>query len=255
MIGLKLPIALGVACCLSLSHALSVAADPKPEFDIRSEDGKVLIAADQIHSYDWATHTLTLAPKVRAELDRRLRNERIASGISFAVSVGGKAIYTGKFTSVVSSMSFSTPVIVVDLPLLERKQGEDQIRIQLGYPGTNSFKGGDPRGDRRIRVALKAGGKLTEAESEHSEWLARSLREMQKIKPGMTREELLKVFQEEEGGLSNRVQQRYAFRDCPYIKVDVKFEAVRAPDDKLTKSPKDKITSISTPFLEWPIID
>jgi hypothetical protein len=253
MIGLKLPLALGVVCCCVLCPALSFAGDPKPEVDIRSADGKVIIAADQIRSYDWAEHTLTLAPKVRDQLAKRLRNE-LAAGTGFGVSVGGKVIYTGTLTSVVSSKSFSTPVIVVDLPILDMKQGENQIRIQLGYPGTNSFKGEDPRGDQRIRDALKAGGKLTEAESEHSKWLAECLREIQTIKPGITREELLKVFRGE-GGLSSPTTQRFAHRNCPYIKVDVKFDAVRAPDGKLKESPKDKVTTISKPFLEWPIID
>jgi hypothetical protein len=255
MTGLKLPLALGVACCLALWPATSVAADPTPEVEIRSGDGKVLIAADQIRSYEWATHTLTLAPKARDELAKRLAKDRIVSGIPFAVTVGGKDVYKGKFTTVVSSMSFSTPIIVVDAQAVEPKLGADQLRIQLGYPTAEFFKGKDPRGDRRVREALKAADKLTEAESEHSKWLAKSLREIQTIKPGMTREELLKVFQEEEGGLSSRTQQRYAFRECPYIKVDVTFEAVGALEGKLTKSPKDKITKISTPFLEWPIID
>src|SRR5688500_9755226 len=165
MIGLKLPLTLGVACCLVHCSTLAVAADPKPQLDIRTADGKVMITSDQIRSYDWTTHTMTLAPKVRDELAQRLRSERIVSGVPFEVSVGGKAIYSGTMTSVVSSISFSTPVIVVDLPLVEEKQGEDQIRIQLGYPGTNFFQGEDPRGDRRIWEALKTSRKL--AESEH----------------------------------------------------------------------------------------
>ena len=92
------------------------------------------------------------------------------------------------------------------------------------------------------------------AESEHTEWLARSLREMETIKPGMDREDLLKVFQVE-GGLSTRTQQKFAYRECPYIKVDVTFEAVGKPEDKLTESPNDKIAKVSRPFLEWSILD
>ena len=90
--------------------------------------------------------------------------------------------------------------------------------------------------------------------SEHTEWLARSLREMETIKPGMTRADLLKVFQEE-GGLSTRSQRTYVFRGSPYLKVDVTFEAVGAPQDKLTQSPKDRITTISKPYLAWSISD
>ena len=70
----------------------------------------------------------------------------------------------------------------------------------------------------------------------------------------MTRKDLLKVFQEE-GGLSTRTQRRYVYRGSLYIKVDVIFEAVGVPADKFAESPKDKITKISKPFLEWSIID
>jgi len=253
MTGLKLPLALGLVCFVALSPAPSVAADPAPEVDIRSENDKVVIAADQILSYEWATHTLTLAPNVQDELAKRLK-ARLVSGVPFAVSVSGKAVYKGTFTTTVSSRSFSTPVVVVDAQALEPRLGADQLRIQLGYPTAEFFKGEDPRADRHIREALKTGGKLTEAESEHTKWLAQSLREIQTIKPGMSRGDLLKVFQEE-GGLSNRTTQRYAYRDCPYIKVDVRFEAVGVSEDKLVKSPKDKITNVSAPFLEWSIVD
>jgi hypothetical protein len=87
----------------------------------------------------------------------------------------------------------------------------------------------------------------------HSDWLAASLAEMRTIKAGMSRAELLKVFQEE-GGISCRNQRRYGYRGSPYIKVDVIFEPVGDPD-KQSESPGDKITSISKPFLEAPIVD
>jgi hypothetical protein len=90
--------------------------------------------------------------------------------------------------------------------------------------------------------------------SEHTEWIAKSLKEMQTIKVDMTREELLKVFQEE-GGISTRTQRRYVYRECPYIKVDVEFEPVGSRQDKVTEYPKDKIVKISKPFLEFSIRD
>jgi len=85
-------------------------------------------------------------------------------------------------------------------------------------------------------------------------WLARSLREIETIKPGMTRADLLKVF-EEEGGISTRSQRTYVYRDCALIKVDVTFEAVGMPEDKLAESPKDRITKISRAYLGWHIVD
>ena len=43
---------------------------------------------------------------------------------------------------------------------------------------------------------------------EHTEWIAKSLREMEKIRVGMTRGDLLKVFTTE-GGLSTGLNRRY----------------------------------------------
>jgi hypothetical protein len=240
-----------LACCFTFGSTTGYGATPV--FDIRDADGKVLIAAEQIQSYDWATHTLTLAPKVREALATQLRNsKRLASGVPFAVTLDGKTIYKGNFTSVVSSKSFDTPLILVDGPSFDPKLDQDQLQIQLGYPSAQFFKGDDPRSDTRIREALKAASKI--GESDNTKWIAKSLREIQTIKPGMTREGLLKVF-EAEGGISSRTTQRFAYRACPYIKVDVTFEPVGKPDDKRTKELKDKVSKISKPFLEAPILD
>ena len=89
---------------------------------------------------------------------------------------------------------------------------------------------------------------------EHKEWIAKSLKEIETIKVGMTRDDLLKVFKEE-GGISTRTWRRYVYRDCEYIKVDVEFEPVGEPANKTTQNPRDKIIKISKPFLEWTISD
>jgi len=88
----------------------------------------------------------------------------------------------------------------------------------------------------------------------HQEWIAKSLKEIETVKVGMTRAELMKVFSTE-GGLSTRTQQRFVYRECPYIKVDVEFEAVGEPKNQTLLQPEDKIKKISKPFLEWSIID
>ncbi len=131
--------------------------------------------------------------------------------------------------------------------------------------------GDDAKGNAKIeKVVLKQRVKHAEAdklqrtkqqderqtaEQEHTEWVAHALREMQTIKPGMARADLLKVFREE-GGLSNAAQRRYAYRECPYNKVDVKFDAANDADGRVGReTPQDKIASISQPFLEWLIGD
>jgi hypothetical protein len=88
----------------------------------------------------------------------------------------------------------------------------------------------------------------------HSEWVAKSLKTIQTIKIGMTRRELLKLFTVE-GGASNRTTRTYIFRECPYIKVDVGFEPVGSPQDKLRERLEDRITRISKPYLEQSVID
>ena len=95
----------------------------------------------------------------------------------------------------------------------------------------------------------------SKASRGHSEWVAKSLEEMETIKIGMTRAELLKVFTVE-GGLSTREWRQYVYRECPYIKVAVEFEPVgelEAPG--VWESPRDKIVKISRPFIELSVID
>jgi hypothetical protein len=93
-----------------------------------------------------------------------------------------------------------------------------------------------------------------------TEWIAESLREMQTIKVGMTRADLLKVFTTE-GGLSTGLQRAYVYRKCPYIKVDVEFVPVGRParDDAgrvtLLEAKEDVIKKISKPYLDWMVLD
>src|SRR5438046_1731318 len=88
----------------------------------------------------------------------------------------------------------------------------------------------------------------------HSEWVARSLDAIQTIKVGTTRRDLLKLFTVE-GGQSSRTSRTYVFRECPYIKIDVGFEPVAAPQEKLKENMDDKIIRISKPYLEKSVID
>jgi hypothetical protein len=83
---------------------------------------------------------------------------------------------------------------------------------------------------------------------------------METIKPGMTREELLKVFTTE-GGLSTALNRRFVSRDCPYFKVDVEFKAIGRPDRDgdgrvtLEENSLDIIVKISRPYLQFSIAD
>lgn len=96
--------------------------------------------------------------------------------------------------------------------------------------------------------------------SQHVAWVGESLKHMQTVKPGMTRADLLRVFTTE-GGLSTRLSQRYVYRECPYFKVDVEFDAVGRPardtDGRVTllESGQDIIKKISRPYLEFNVMD
>ena len=107
-------------------------------------------------------------------------------------------------------------------------------------------------------VRLPAQGSQTS--KMQTEWIASSLREIQKVKVGMTRADLLGVFNTE-GGLSTGLRRTYVYRECPYIKVDVEFDAVGRPARDaegrvtLVEGDRDIIKKISKPYLEWSVID
>jgi hypothetical protein len=89
---------------------------------------------------------------------------------------------------------------------------------------------------------------------ERTAWIAKVLRQIGKIKPGMQRKDLAKVFTTE-GGRSNRFQRTYVSIECPYIKVDVQFKPAGHESDALPEAPEDVIESISRPYLQWTIMD
>ncbi|HXM03270.1 MAG TPA: hypothetical protein VN939_11745, partial [Chthoniobacterales bacterium] len=94
----------------------------------------------------------------------------------------------------------------------------------------------------------------------HDAWVGSALKKMESVKPGMNREELLKVFTVE-GGLSTRLHRTFVSRECSFFKVDVDFRAVGQPDrdDDLGVDPvegkRDTIVKISRPYLQFTIAD
>jgi len=89
---------------------------------------------------------------------------------------------------------------------------------------------------------------------ERTKWVAKVLRQIDTIRPGMTRRDLLKVFTVE-GGISTRFQHTYVYSECPYIKVNVQFKALNNERDGLQDEPDDIIESISQPYLAWSVAD
>jgi hypothetical protein len=93
----------------------------------------------------------------------------------------------------------------------------------------------------------------SQEEQGHVKWVEAGLKEMETIKIGMTRADLLKVFVEE-GGISTRKSRTYAYRKCPYFKVTFEFKPIGGQTG-FPENPKDEIIKISQPFLQWIVID
>jgi len=98
----------------------------------------------------------------------------------------------------------------------------------------------------------------SQIDAEHRRWIEHVMRSVSTVKPGMTRKDLSRVF-EEDGGLSTRTQKRYVYKRCPYIKVDIEFSPAEESGDSSREgyyeSPNDKIIKISRPYLDYPVYD
>ena len=127
-----------------------------------------------------------------------------------------------------------------------------QKRRDFLLSGCMALFGNQPKGSGNVSK--------NDCSNEHSAWVEEVLKRMQTIKVGMIRESLLTVFTSE-GGLSTALQQTYVSQECPYFKVNVRFAAVGRPDrdrdgmETDVKDPKDVITFISEPFLQFSIMD
>ena len=95
---------------------------------------------------------------------------------------------------------------------------------------------------------------------DHKAWVKHALEQMETIKPGMTRQDLLRVFRTE-GGLSTGLRRTFVSRDCPYFKVVVEFKAVARPERDnagfvtLIEDSRDIIDKVSIPYLQFTIAD
>jgi hypothetical protein len=104
---------------------------------------------------------------------------------------------------------------------------------------------------------------------DHVQWVTDVLIKMQSIKPGMTKQALYEVFTMEGGLVFSPYKRTFVSRDCPYFKVDVEFRAADVdpkrhddePQDEkddenfVGGNPADMIVNISTPYLQFSILD
>jgi hypothetical protein len=106
----------------------------------------------------------------------------------------------------------------------------------------------------------KATAQTSTTAEDRNNWIAGVINKTSKIKPGMTRADLLTAF-EGDGGIATGLRRTYILRDCPYIKVDVEFETVGRPARNSAgqvtsvENDNDLIKQISKPYLAWPVMD
>lgn len=91
----------------------------------------------------------------------------------------------------------------------------------------------------------------SEPADQHHQWLRNCLAEIEQIKIGSTREDLLQVFKES-GGFWFRTSGTYIYRKCPYILLDVEFKLIADKHDRSHGRPTDTITKLSKPYLGYP---
>jgi len=111
-------------------------------------------------------------------------------------------------------------------------------------------------------IAISAVGSASQSAcvQAHEVWVGHALEKMETIKPGMTRDDLLKVFRTE-GGLSTGLHRTFVSRDCAYFKVEVDFRAVGRPDRDsdgrvtLEEDARDIIVQVSRPYLQFSVAD
>ena len=90
--------------------------------------------------------------------------------------------------------------------------------------------------------------------AERTRWIAKTLRRVGQIEPGMQRKDLAAILTTE-GGMYTRLLRTYVHVECPFIKVDIRFKAVDGKGDPHEEQPDDIIQSISPPYLAWSVAD
>ena len=103
-------------------------------------------------------------------------------------------------------------------------------------------------------LCLGSTARSTGKEQTHEEWLADRIKEAKSVTVGMSRADLLKVF-DEEGGFQTIPAETYVLKSCLLIKVHVKFNPA-SPGSSQPVPDKDlKIKTVSEPYLGYKVLD
>jgi hypothetical protein len=91
-------------------------------------------------------------------------------------------------------------------------------------------------------------------EQTHLEWLSERITEAKSVKAGMSRADLLKVF-DRESGFQVIPAEAYVLKSCFLIKVNVKFDLPALSSSQSIPDKDLKIKSISEPYLGYVVLD
>ena len=91
-----------------------------------------------------------------------------------------------------------------------------------------------------------------EPELAHRRWLEERMFEAHSIRHGMTRGELLALFEPSLGGMISEGAERFVLKRCPLIWIEVRFEERPA---KRQGTPSQKIRAVSELRLSHPAMD
>jgi len=166
---------------------------------------------------------------------------------SYYLVAEGRDGYRAVFSWAELDPSFTDKAVFVATKRDGKPLAENEGQFELVVPGEKR----KARWVRQLNL-LRIEPNATPYDSDQARWIRENLPELESIKVGMTRRDFLNVFMEE-GGLSTRTQQRYVYRKCGYVKVDVEFTPVGDPSG--SPGPDDRIAKISKPFLELAIMD
>lgn len=93
-----------------------------------------------------------------------------------------------------------------------------------------------------------------QSQTSNCKCVSDALSDIEKIKVGMKRKDLDKMFFTD-GGISPTNPQRFVYEQCNFIKLEVKFEFIDTSNKFPKNNPDDKISEISKPYLEHPFYD
>jgi len=117
--------------------------------------GEPLLSIDDVITYWKGTHEIEVTAEAYERIEQLYSLPVGVDGLPCVVCMGRDPVYAGAFWTLASSLIYEGVVIYQHFD-----RDAHVIRIELGYPTSEAFRGEDPRSDPRILQSLEAAGKL-----------------------------------------------------------------------------------------------